>query len=70
MANQLTPEQLVSNFNENEMENVFIQLLLFAETNPQGFHLLCMMGKMHYQDTFAAMAQKMKELADLSGVTA
>ena len=70
MANQLTPEQLVSNFNENEMENAFIQLLLYVETNPDGLHRLCMMGKMHYQDTFRQMAQKMKEMADLPGVTA
>jgi hypothetical protein len=70
MENQLTPEQLVSNYNQNEMENAFIQLLLYAETNPEGFHLLCMMGKMHYQDTFAAMAQKMKEMADFPGVKA
>ena len=70
MANQLTAEQLVSNFNENEMENVFIQLLLIAETNPDGLHRLCMMGAMLYQDTFRQMAQKMKEMADLPGVTA
>ena len=66
MANQLTAEQLVSNFNENEMENVFIQLLLYAETNPEGLHRLCMMGAMLYGDTFRQMAQKMKEMAEVT----